>query len=222
MNYTLEDCDLYMDEKLDKMGSDYFPLPIKLSQFQKATYDLIRESTVFIEASQEISDDIIDLLVDNVQKDMTQDILNPNIWYADRPDDYIRLVTADPYYINNAKLTKKFKLISIIKTGQYNAFKRDPNREPTPEYPMVLRVDNKIKFDFGTDDGTVYSKAIFSYVKEPTFANEDDLTKRIVNLPNIAIEKILDRTCSALRTIVGDPSAVSNYQFDQTFGKRNK
>lgn len=222
MNYTIDECDLYMDEKLDKMGSDYFPLPIKLLQFQKATYDLIRESTKFIEANQEISDDIVELLVEGFQRDMTQDVLNLNIWYSQRPDDYIRLITAEPYFLQNSKLEKKFKIVKIVKSGQYRSFKRDPNREPTPEYPLVLRTENKVMFDFGVDDGTVYSKALFSYIKKPTFAEADDSNDRIVNLSDIAIEKILDRTCNALRVIVGDPSATSNYQFDQTFGKRNK
>lgn len=49
------------DELLDKMGSDYFPLPIKLSRFESITLNFIRESSTFLEATQRLSDDIVEL-----------------------------------------------------------------------------------------------------------------------------------------------------------------
>ena len=52
MAYTVSYCDRFMDELLDKMGSDYFPLPIKLSRFESITLNFIRESSTFLEATQ--------------------------------------------------------------------------------------------------------------------------------------------------------------------------
>ena len=60
MAYTVSYCDRFMDELLDKMGSDYFPLPIKLSRFESITLNFIRESSTFLEATQELSDDIVE------------------------------------------------------------------------------------------------------------------------------------------------------------------
>lgn len=221
-NYSLESCDKYMDEELDKMGSDYFPLPIKLNQFQKATYDFIRENTKFVEGNQEISDDIKTLLVPKVYVDLSQDADEPNVWNAVQPSDYFRLVYAEPYYGSTSPYQKKFKRVTILKLGQKQSYERDPFRNSTHEYPNLIRHGNGFYFDMGTNDGTVYTKAKIGYIKNPTFATEQQLSTRIVDLPNLSIERIIDRTTNALRVIAADPTWQDNYQFDNTFGKKNQ
>lgn len=245
MEYTLGYCDKLMDQMLDKMGSDYFPLPIKLLQFRKATYDLIRETTVFLETTQEISDDIKPLV--NEKYSTLVQMTQPNLWHCDEPDDYHRLISAEPFYpdpaYKNSKipeekkpLFKKYKKINIIKVGQKIAHDRDPYKKPTPEYPTVRRMGEKFRFDFGYDDGTEYSLAFLTYIREPNFGFEEFksgktaqlpaqqfvLTNIIVDLPPVTIQKIIGRTVNALRASSGDPSFPQNYQFEQTFGKRNK
>jgi hypothetical protein len=72
------------------------------------------------------------------------------------------------------------------------------------------------------DASVVYSKALIAYIKKPTFGDINDLTERIVDLPDMSIEKILLKTANALRFSTGDSDAVANFQFADSFGKRNK
>lgn len=220
LTYTLDECDKYMDDELDKMGSDYFPLPIKLRQFQKATYDFIRENSKFLEGTQEISDNIKPLVVDTEQSMIHRpSSFKDHIWIIEEPDDYLRLISTMPYYEENGTYKTITKKVSIAKRGQGQSFERDPFRVPNNQYPLLYRIENVFKFDFGENRENInYSLAAFSYIKQPDFALEDELDKRIVNLPNISIEKIIDRATNSLRVISGDDDAIRNLQFDQTFG----
>ena len=234
MAYTIEYCDNQLDQKLDKMGSDYFSLPIKLMQFRKATWDIIRESTVFSEATQEISDDIHTLVGINYQVMTQLSGTNAHYWECSFPASYHRLISTTPlFYPSSTPASAKtvdpnpndlindlIREVKITKLGQENAFNRSPNKKAEPEYPLVLRLSEKLRFNFGIDDGTQYVKAKIVYYSEPEFGDENDLSNIIVNLPKLTIEKIMDRTASALRMITGDEHAQLNYQFDQTFGKR--
>lgn len=232
MDYTLDSCDKYMDQELDKMGSDYFPLIVKLNQFQKATFDFLRETTELLETTQEISDDILPLVVYNKEVVLVQqtqtNLNNPNvtiplpIYLLDLPEDYFRLIYTSPLYNLNGILTSKVKRVKIIKHGQEESLSRDPFNSPTPDYPHVLRHENTVQINVGDFQNLDYSNAILSYVRKPVFANENQLDQRIVDLPDLSIEKIIDRTTNSLRTITSDSGAVQNYQFDQTFGKRNQ
>lgn len=220
IQYTIEYCDKYIDELLDKMGSDYFPLPIKMGRFVSTTLDFIRENTIYMEASQEISDDIKTLLV------RTNMVMAPiagsiGMFEVPEPNDYIRLVAVEPYARINGVLTKKFKKIHIIKEGQRLAYERDPFREPSAFYPQVYRNTNVFEVNVGKDTDT-YDTAKVSYIKFPTFGDILVDTDIIVNLPPIAIEKIMLKVAESLRFTTADESAAAIYQFDQTFGKRNK
>lgn len=232
MSYTIQYCDDYMDQKLDKLGSDYFSLPIKFMQFKEATWDFIRESTKFAEATQEVSDDINTLVKISYQSLIHLTGTQDRYWECNYPSDYHRLISTIPMYVDfDSKLisedyqpedleNEKINEIRIIKLGQEDYYQRSPNKEATPEYPLVLRLNKKLRFNFGIDDGTEYKKAKIVYYSAPVFGDENDLSNIIVNLPELTIQKIMDRACSALRTITGDEHAQLNYQFDQTFGKR--
>ncbi len=220
IQYTIDYCDKYMDELLDKLGSDYFPLPIKMGRFVTSTLDFIRENTIYMEASQEISDDIKPLLV---RANLVMALIpgQIGIYEVPEPNDYLRLVSVEPYARINGVLTKKYKKISVIKEGQRLAYERDPFREPSALYPSVYRNTNIFEINVGNDTD-VYDTAKVSYIKYPTFGdieNDDDI---IVNLPPIAIEQIMLKVAESLRFTSADESAAAIYQFDQTFGKRNK
>lgn len=221
--YTLEWCDQYLDEILDKIGSDYFPLPIKLERFITATYDFLKDRCKNIEITQEVSDDIKSLIKPkkvSVLKS-TISIHSKNIWNVAEPIDYYRLIGLVPLYLHNGEEIAKSKKISIAKTGQIEAFHRDPFREPTAEYPIVTRTSNLFSIYVG-NDSTNYTSAIITYVKKPEFASLEQETKRIVDLPDSAIEQILLKTSNYLRFGVDDENATNNFQFNSQFGEYNK
>lgn len=220
--YSLDWCDRYLDELLDKMGSDLFPLPIKLNRFQTICLDFVREHTEYLEVTQEISDDLKPLLVRS-KYDLVQDTNQRNLWTLPEPADYLRLVSLVPLYLDvvDGYEKQKAKKVSILKEGQREEYKRDPYRTPTDEYPHVFRYSNLFKIDVGSPS-TAYTKALLTYVKKPLFAKEDELEKRIVNLPDISIEQILLKTADSLRVTTGDTNSGNTYQFNQTFGKVNR
>ena len=161
--YDLTWIDQYIDELCDKMGSDLFPLPIKMKRFIAMTYDLIRENTNFLEGTQEISDDIKPLIARNVDVDMVDQ--GNGVYTVDEPDDYLRLIQIIPMYLDGT-LKQKAKKVKIIKTGQDMAYnERDPFRKPSPSYPTVLRYDLEFEINVGQDTVT-YTKARMMYVKK--------------------------------------------------------
>lgn len=220
--YSLEWMDRHIDSLIDKLGSDYFPLPIKYERFQTCTYDFIRENTEYIETTQEISDDIKMLLVerkDPITKE--PDGLKKNVWILPEPADYCRLVSVVPLITVDGADMMKAKKVNIVREGQMLSYERDPFRAASAEYPNVYRLSNFFKIDVGNDQST-YHKAIFAYVKNPTFAKITESEKRIVNLSNIAIEKICLKTADSLRVTTGDATAATNFQFNSGFGKKGK
>ena len=222
VRYSLEWFDKHIDSMIDKLGSDYFPLQIKLERFETMVYDFIRETTDYFEATQELSDDLKTLLVEGIF-DVEKESLSfgNNIWNLPEPADYLRLVSVIPVIHDSVtgKDMVKAKKVNILKKGQGIAYERDPFRSASAEYPNVYRMTNFFKIDVGTDQ-TIYNKAYISYVKKPTIANMGELTKRIVNLNDIAIEKICLKTADSLRITTGDVNAAPNYQFNSSFGKK--
>ena len=217
--YTVGYCDKFLDELLDKMGSDYFPIDVKFGRFVSITYDFIREHTTYLEASQELSDDLKPLII------RANSIMTPTseqgVWEVAEPIDYIRLISLEPYAFIGGEEVRKFKKVYINKEGQRVVYERDVFRKPSPLYPQVYRIGNFFEIRVGNDADT-YQRARLSYVKHPTFGNINDDDSVLLNLPAIAMEKILLKTAESLRFTTADETASSIYQFDQTFGKRNK
>lgn len=222
--YSLEWADRHIDSLIDKMGSDYFPIAVKHERFQTMTYDFIRENTEYLEVNQEISDDIRPILV-QLKSDVVRDDtgIAKNVWNVPEPADYCRLVGLLPIIIDPITGNEmiKAKEVKIIKEGQRVSYARDPFRTATAEYPNVYRIANMFKIDVGSDS-IQYDKALISYIKNPTFAPLTRIQDRIVNLSNIAIEKICLNTADSLRVTTGDSTAPSNYQFNSGFGKKGK
>lgn len=220
--YTLAWCDQYLDELLDKIGSDYFPLPLKLDRFITATYDFIKDRTKNLEITQEISDEIKSLIKSrklSVLKSVIS-IHSKNIWNCPEPIDYYRLIGLVPLYVYNNEEISKSKKVTIIKVGQ-EIYTRDPFREPNAEYPLVTRTSNLFSIYVG-NDSTNYTSAFITYLKKPEFAKIDEDNKRIVDLSDSAIEQILLKTSNYLRFGVSDESAANNFQFNSQFGEYNK
>ena len=232
MSYTIDEIDKKLDQELDKLGSDYFPLPVKFVQFKKAVYDFIRETTGFSEATQEISDDIHTLVRTAAVAMDPIVVANSVAFRMDYPPQYHRLIDVFPRYLieentSRASIDQRenfgnevLKKVSIIKHGQFAINQRNPNKQASDEYPIVLRKSDNIQIHFSADSTIDYTGALITYYKEPAFGDIHNPSDIAVDLPPLSVEKILDRTASALRFIAGDPDAMSNYQFDQTFGKR--
>ena len=219
MTYTIAECDKYLDELTDKLGSDYFPIDIKFGRFVTMTYDFIRNNSNYLETSQEISDDLKNILI------RRNHVMNatsvPGVYEIAEPADYFRLISVEPFARVNGVDVKKFKKVNIIKEGQRIAYERDPFREPSSFYPSIFRIANIFEVNVGNDPDP-YLNAKVSFLKKPTFGDINDDNARILNLSDIAIEQILLKTAQSLRFTTGDETAASVFQFDQAFGKRNR
>lgn len=218
--YSLDWCDIYMDQLLDKMGSDYFPLQIKYDRFISYTYDHILRYAKELEITQEASDQIKNLIVERKSaivknpNNLTED----NIWNSPEPADYFRLVSIIPVIENNGVFTIKAKKPATLKEGQ-SVYERDPFRSATAEYPNVYREENFFKINVGKDS-TIYTGANIIYIKEPSFAKIENLNDKIVNLPNVVIEKIILSTVESLRSTTGDPISQVTNEFSKNFGQK--
>ena len=219
MIYDVNYCDDYMDEILDKMGGDYFPMPIKLGRFITTTLDFIRDNLDDFEKTQEISDNIKTLVV------RTQNALIPTpeagLYQIAEPVNYMRLISIYPFATVNSIKTKLARKSHIVKEGQRLAYERDPHRKPTPFEPNIYRIADFFEVSTG-DNINPYYTAEVAYVKKPTFGALTPGTARIVNLPDVSVEIIMQKTCESLRFTTADETAKDVYSFDQTFGKSNR
>lgn len=220
LGYSIEEVNKYIDELTDKMGSDFFPLPIKFGRFITVTYDIIRESTIALQLNQEITDDIMPLVVRRTNALIPVNN-SPGSFQMPVPIDYHRLISLYPFARIGGVNTRLAKKVSIFKEGQRLAYNRDPHRKPTPSYPSVTRLENFFQIDTN-DVVNQYLQGELAYVKKPTFGNINVITDRIVNLPDLTIEMICLKTADSLRFTTSDESSADIYMFNQTFGKRNK
>jgi len=216
INPTLENIDLFLDDLMDKNGSDYHSLPVKLDRFILTTYSIIRSGLVYFEASQSINDDIRPLIVEKPDVSIIRDNVL-NVWKVPEPADYYRLVHVFPM-VDNRKIAREIK---IIKSGQ-EEYENNPFREPTAEYPMVYRMSDFFQINTGSEDNTVYTSAYLKYCKHPTFATLEEPDKRIVNLSLETILRICNETADSFRYTTGDDSAQAVDVFNSKFGKRNR
>lgn len=227
---TINEFDRYVDELLDKMGSDYFPLPVKLNRFKSLALGFIRENTKFIQLTQEISEDLQPLFVRryvNVAPTGDDSIKQISI-----PDDLFRLSSLKIFHSTNPIFTDdgtienpeqnntRIKKLNFIKDGQENAYQRDPYKMATPHYPNLLQYSGKYRIDFGTEPDMNYNKAVITYIKHPTFGR--GLDDQIINLHDVLVERIALKTADSLRMGVGDESAPLNFEFNKRFTGNEK
>lgn len=221
MAYTIDYCDKQLDSLTDKLGSDYFPLPVKMGRFVTMTYDFIRENAEWFEANQEVSDDIKPLVVRMEMDSVAVANSNLSLFEVVEPSNYFRLLSLIPLIANGNNRIQVAKTVKIIREGQRDAYQRDPFRKPIPEEPHITRRSNFFEINVGTNNQN-FNKALLAYIKKPTFGNVGSLNDNIVNLPDLAIEKIMLKTAASLRFTTADESANDIYVFDRTFGKRSK
>ena len=204
MAYTVAYCNRFMDELLDKMGSDYFPLPIKLARFQSIVLQFIRESSAMFEGTQEISDDISPWTT-TAPKTLTAgrnfQYMGKKFFKIEYPEDYIRLLNVIPYtqYPTGGYSTILNAEIKLYKIGNFQNNERNPFRSVTAERVNVYRMENSVLIDTTED----VNKADLSYIRTPIFGeNPDDL---MIDHPNdLIVDKLMHKTCVSLRATSSD------------------
>lgn len=196
MDYTVQETNEKMKQLADKMGSEYFPLPVLLNFFETATFDFVGERLSKVELTQTITDDISNLVV---RKDITviESPTVPEKYIAPIPTNYLRRLAQTIKYADGTFCRK----VDFRTQGEYEVSKLNPNTKPTKMYPTLLQEENNFQIDCGD---AVPFEIFLTYGKKPTFGTTGTPTARIVNLPDDAIEKILKITTKNLFQKTGD------------------
>lgn len=201
----------------DKMGSDYFPLPVILNRIETATLDFIGERLMEVEKNQTVTDDIRDLI--KISKLLI--IQDPNFpneprYIAGLPKDYLRLVAYDVYYLDGSRCRRA----DLIRKGEEVNALNNPNKQPTRMYPLITQEASQWHINCGLT--TVPNTFKLTYCKKPTYATTGQPGTRIVNLPDDAIEKILLKTVKLLFHKTDDTRQQGAYLLEETFRKTFK
>lgn len=212
--YTVADFDRIMDELLDKMGSDYFSLPIKLSRFRIIVLNHVRETTQFLEATQELSDDLVAISVSKpfplLSKDHTY--MGKNFYRVIFPTDYLRFLNVNPYKLN----AKKTYEIKYYKIGNFNQNERNPFRKAKAERVNVYRIDDSIIID----TTEVFDECYMTYIEKPIIGI--NLTDIILNFSDMIVDKLMQKTAVHLRTTTSDQDAAYLDDYTERLGQKNK
>jgi len=211
MDYQLSNVHFKLRQLSDKMGSDYFPLPVFLNFFETATYDFVGERLKIVEKTQEVTDDIRNLITP-LDISIIVDPNKPGKYIAALPTNYLRLLSysvsfADGSYCRRADL---------LRQAEYEISKLNPNKQPTKQYPLIRQFDSVWSIDSGSD---VPKKFHIVYAKKPSFATTGTPTVRIVNLPDDAIEKILKITVTNLFNKTADERTPMSYNLQESYRK---
>lgn len=212
MEYSLELVHLKLKQLSDKIGSDYFPLPVFLNFFETATLDFVGEKLKIIERTQEVVDDIRTLIPPPKSIPIALDPNQPGKYIAGLPTDYLSSVAFDVIYANGYKCRRA----DVKRLAEYNSAVRNPNKAPSKDYPIILNYDSLFQIDSGDAAPLVLS---LTYCTKPKFATTGQPTIRIVNLPDTAIEKILKITVTNLFNKTGDQRTQSSYQLQEAYRK---
>lgn len=216
MSYTVEYCDKFMDELLDKMGSDFFPRPIKLRRFESVTLQFIRETTAFLEATQEISDDIVDLVVSldrSLVNGKTHSFMGKPFYKIVYPSDYIRLLNVFPIAKKGFETDFEVKLykLSNLATNLLNPFRKAEEGRVN-----IYRIDGSAIIDTNIP----LQSASFMYVKKPTFGvNSKDI---MVNMGDLMVDRLMQKTCVSLKATSSDSDTVFMDEYVERQGQKTK
>lgn len=206
MAYTVAYCDDFMDELLDKMGSDYFPLPIKLKRFESITLQFIRETTTFMEVTQEISDDIVPWVVSerkSLSAGKTAQYMGKQFFKIEYPDNYQRLISVIPLIENNGIFTKLDREIHLYRVGEYLKNERNPFRTANNDRINIYRMDDAALIDTNYDGDPPMQYAAFSYVRTPVFGSAP--TDMMLDTKSkVVLDKLMHKTCVSLRATTSD------------------
>lgn len=211
MEYNLSEVHTNINQFVDKMGSDYFPLPEVLNNFRVSTYDFIDSQLKIAEETQQVVEDIRPLV-------FTSDIpviIDPNNssrYIAAIPADYHRVLSYDLTYKDGSRCITADMKSHTQHIMQLN----NPNRNPTKQYPTITQEADLFAIYCGTGNPKLFKMVI---CKKPKIATTGEPNKRIVNLPNAAIEKIMLSVCTRLLNKTGDERSQSSYAIQEAFRK---
>lgn len=213
MEYTLANTHLKLNQLTDKMGSDYFPMPLFLNFFETATYDFIGERLKQVEKTQEITDDIRPLIL-QTNLMVGADPNNSEKAVIPIPANYLRLLAYDIYYTDETKCRRA----DLVRHGEAIVSALNPNTQPTKQYPLITQYSSYLEVVAGVDTVNI-EKAHLVYCKKPVFAiiGENNNNDKIVDLPNDVIEKILKKTVMNLFNKTADERSQSSFQLDQAY-----
>jgi hypothetical protein len=167
-----------------------------------------------MERTQEVVDDIRPLIVPG-KLAVIADPDDTDRYIAALPLKYMRLVSYDIIYEDGSKCRR-----ADLKTqAQYTSAVLNPNQRPTKHYPIILQENGLFQIDCGT---TVASFMKIVYCKKPSFAKVTEPERRIVNLPDEAIENIILSTVMGLYGKTADERVQISNQFEQMFRKVNQ
>lgn len=211
MDYKLSEVQEKLKVLADKIGSDYFTLPVLLTVFETAAYDFIGEKLKIIEKTQEVTDDIRSLIIP-LDITITEDPNESGKYIAGLPTDYLRQVAYDVFYDNNERCRRA----DLKRHAEYVMAKNNPNQAPTKDYPIILQFSELFQIDSGSTIPKIFK---LTYCKKPTIATTGEPTQRIINLPDDSIENILKITITQLFNKTADERAIPSYQLQETFRK---
>lgn len=219
--YTVDYCDTFMDELLDKMGSNYFPLPIKLKRFESITLQFIRETTPFLEGTQELSDDISDLIVSiprTLGTGKTYRYMGKLFYAFDLPENYFRLLNVVPLRQERGQpvLTDNFE-IKLYRIGSFILNQKNPFRKGIDNRVNIYRMDGKILIESDKD----FKTADLTYVRKPVFGKLP--TDNMIDIKNdLVVDKLLQKTCVSLRLTSSDEDGNTMDDYVERQGQKIK
>lgn len=208
MDYSLTAVHRKMREELDKIGSDYFPLPILLNKFQKASLDFIGEKLKMVELNQTVTDDIRPL-IKNLEIPLIVDpnATRPHQYIAAVPNDYLRLLRCSVRFVGETQSRR----VTMTSHGELDPSYASPYKEPSNDYPLVTQFENYFGVHTNNLAGIAPEKFILTYGKLPSIANINDGGTRIINLPDDAIEEILSNMRTQALSTAGDQRGQQSY-----------
>lgn len=206
MAYTVAYCDEFMDELLDKMGSDYFPLPIKLRRFESIALQFIRESTNFLEITQEVSDDIV-AWVKTERRSLSggknYNYLGKKFYRIVYPEDYLRFLAVTPVLKKSNNLIHPAMEVKVYRIGHFAINERNPFRRATDERVNVYRMDNSVLIDTDYNSNPPITNFDLTYARVPVFGTKP--SDMIIDTSNkIVVDKLMHKTCVSLRATTSD------------------
>lgn len=210
-DYTLSGVHTKLNQLVDKVNGDYFPMPVFLNFFEMEAYDFIGAEIKEIELNQSITDNVQSLV--KVRDLVVAPSTSPHQKYsAGVPDDYYRTLAHTLVYNDGIEALRS----DMVKHAEYQLNKRNPNRQPTKNYPAVLQHESTFEIDAGP---AVPVTLRLTYCAKPLFARTDQSTTRIVNLPDDVIDKILKKTVTALFNTTADPRFQSSKILEDEYQK---
>lgn len=209
MAYTLEYFYPKFLNKIDKEGSDFYSLPQIMEFLETETFSFIKEVETYPEITQARKDLILPL-VEPLNVSLAVNPANTQEYLGTLPSDYYRLRSVKKSG-NNVRKT------SVVRIGEIDIAELNPNKRGTPQYPNVIQYSNYFAV-YGASAG---DKLTGFYIQKPIFGdpNGDLASEIVVNLPDQALEEIMNMMVSAINSKEGDQRYQASKIQEQSFGK---